>query len=135
MLYFLTEDPTSRKCTHCNTTSFDCENFHFGNFFQYQDLDLSIDARLHRVKAERSQDFAEFCRVAMMMLTENLNITNVTFDWQCMLRWRESNKNQCVFDCRFCVECYDDNWSDFPIMQTTSLKIISWISWIIKNHR
>lgn len=61
MLYFLTEDPTSRKCAHCNTTSFDRENFHFENFFQYQDLDLSVDARLHRVKAERSREFAEFC--------------------------------------------------------------------------
>ena len=103
------EDPTSRKYANCNTASFDCENFHFGNFFQYQDLDLSVDARLHRVKAERSQEFAEFCEVAMMMLTENLNITNITFDRQCMLRWKESNKNQIVFDCRFCMECYDNN--------------------------
>ena len=50
VFFFRTKDSTSKKCAHCNTTSFYRENFYFENFFQYRDLDLSVDARPHGVK-------------------------------------------------------------------------------------
>ncbi len=85
IFFFPTKDPTSKKCAHCNRKSFYRENIYFENFFQYRDLDLSVDARPHGVKTERSHEFAECCGVVMTMLTENLNIT---FDRHCILRWR-----------------------------------------------
>ena len=47
---FQTKDLTSKECTHCNTMSFHYKNFYFENFFQYRDLNLSVNAKPHKVK-------------------------------------------------------------------------------------
>lgn len=80
IFFFRTKDLSSKKCAHYNTTLFYCKNFYFENFFQYWDLNLSVDTKPHGVKN------GEIPRIRQILPSQYDN-ANQQFEYQIWLTW------------------------------------------------